>query len=87
MSEPRSQGLMHVILTPTRGQDGEVSLEVCQIEPVTAERAQQLMDMFTEVSDQGPGICPGTADAPCPICSPLQRDLVSEAVRRALWQG
>jgi hypothetical protein len=80
---------MHVILTPTRGPDGEISLEVCQIEPVGAERAQDLIDMFAEASmEEGAhGACHSAAGAPCPICSPSQRDLVSEAVRRALWQG
>lgn len=86
MFDPKSQGLLHVVLTPVGGQDGESSLEVCHIEPVGPERAQELFELFAQVSAGEHGSCHGPADGTCPICSGLQRDLVSEAVRRAFWK-
>jgi hypothetical protein len=83
MVDPKSQGLLHVVLTPAAGQGGE--LEVCHIEPVGPQRAEELLELFAEVSAGGQA-CHGAADVPCPICSGLQRDLVAEALRRAFWK-
>jgi hypothetical protein len=83
MFDPKSQGLLHVVLTPAAGQ-GE--LEVCHIEPVGAERAEELLELFAQVSAGEHASCHEAADVPCPICSATQRDLVAEAVRRACWK-
>jgi hypothetical protein len=83
MSDPKSQGLMHVVLTPVAGQDGELSLEVCHVEPIGDARAEELLGLFEEVSADGHAACHGSSAGPCPLCSDWQRDLVPEAVRRA----
>lgn len=84
MFDSKSQGLLHVVLAPAAGQGGE--LEVCHIEPVGPDRAEELLELFAEVSADGHASCHGAADVPCPLCSEVQRDLVAEAVRRAFWK-
>ena len=85
MADSKSKGLMHVVLTPVRGPDGEFSLDVCHVEPVGQERAEELMALFAQAAAGEHASChPG---APCPICSPSQRDAVAAAVRRAMWDA
>ena len=97
MAKSKAGDLWHVILTPQGGQGCEpldmksgrldgADLEVCHIEPVGQERAQELIELLAKMSTGGRGAChPHDAGtAPCPICSPVQRDHVAHAVRRAL---
>lgn len=100
MADSQPEDLWHVILTPA-GEQGcepmigmdeaeldEYSLEVCHMEAVGQDRAEELMDLFARMSTGADAACHqhGSDPAPCPICSPLQRDEVSHAVRRALWR-
>lgn len=96
--DPRDKNLWHVVLTPAGVEVCEpldasalagLPLEVCHMEPVGPERAQQLIELFAMVSAGQAGAHEhGRAfEGPCPICSPLQRDLVADAVRRAMGGG
>jgi hypothetical protein len=96
MIDPDSKDLWHVVLGPAgvgsaqslEGREqGGLPLEVVHIEPIGPERLQQLTELFAQVS-AGEGSHHGhMSGGPCPICSPLQRALVADAVRRALWEA
>jgi hypothetical protein len=99
MADSQPDDLWHVVLTPAGVQSSELamgmdeaqldeySLEVCHMEAVGQDRAEELMDLFARMSTGGEaGHQHGSDPGPCPICSPSQRDLVSDAVRRALWR-
>lgn len=92
MIDPDAKNLWHVILTATgvplaepldRSRLAELPMEVCDMEPVSPARAQQLIELFAMLS-AGQAVSHQHGDEPCPICSPQQRELVAEAVRRAL---
>jgi hypothetical protein len=93
MIDRDARNLWHVILTPVgvalaepldRSRLAELPMEVCDMEPLSPERAQELIELFATLS-AGQTAPHQHADGPCPICSPPQRELVADAVRRALW--
>jgi hypothetical protein len=92
MTDPDANNLWHLILTPagvahTEPLDGsrlaELPMEVCEMEPLSPARAQELIELFAKLSAQQTSSAEH-ADCPCPICSPQQRERVADAVRRAL---
>ena len=83
--DPKDGGFVHVVFTPSMGDDGEFAMEVCQAEPVSPEEAQRLIALFAKISAEQQ--CGGHGGEVCPICTPTQRDQVASAVRSAMRQS
>jgi hypothetical protein len=96
MTDSAGKDLWHVVLGPAGVESvqsldgferGGLPLEVVHIEPIGPERLQQLTELFARMSADEDSHHGHAGGRPCPICSPLQRALVADAVRRALWEA